>query len=69
MIPDQILQNYGTNVVSAALVLVGSMSGTGEKVLSLFKVFGGGIVELLLAISTEHQSRKRTALALSLIHI
>src|SRR5699024_1379707 len=38
-------------------------SGTDEKVLSLFKVFGGGIVELLLAIGTEYQSRKRTALA------
>ena len=42
--------------MSAALVLVCSMSGTGEKVLSLFKVFGGGIVELLLAIGTEYQS-------------
>lgn len=47
----------------AILVLVGSVSGTDKKVLSLFKVFGGGIVELLLAISTEHQSQKRTALA------
>src|SRR5699024_6756730 len=63
VIPDQILQNYGTNVVSTALVLVGTVSGTDEKVLSLFKVFGGGIVELLIAIGTEYQSRKRTALA------
>lgn len=62
MIPDQIIQNHGTNVVSAALVLVGSMSGTDEKVLPFFKVFGGGIVELLLAIGAEHQSRKRAAL-------
>ena len=40
--------------MSAALVLVGTVGGTDEKDLSLFKVFGGGIVELLLAIGTEY---------------
>lgn len=39
------------------------MGGTDEKVLPLFKVVGGGIVELLLAVGTEHQTRKRTVLA------
>ena len=63
MLPDQILQNNGSDVMPAALVLVGSVRGANEKVLSLLKVVGGGIVELLSAIGTEHQTRKRTALA------
>ena len=63
MFPDHILQNDGTNIVSAALILVGSVRGADEKVLSLFKVVGGGVIELLSAISAEHQTRKRTALA------
>ena len=63
MFPDQILQDHGTNIVTAALVLVGSMGGADKEVLSLFKIVGGGIVELLLAIGTEHQTRKGTALA------
>src|SRR5699024_6627018 len=46
-----------------ALVLVGTVSGTDEKALSLFKAFGGGIVERLIAIGAEYQFRKRTALA------
>ena len=63
MFPDHILQNDGTNIVSAALVLVGSVGGADEKVLPLFKVIGGGVVEFLSAIGAEHQTRKRTALA------
>ena len=46
-----------------ALVLAGSVRGADKKVLPLFKVVGGGVVELLSAIGTEHQTRKRTALA------
>lgn len=61
--PDHILQNDGSDVMPAALVLVGSVRGADEKVLPLFKVVGGGVVELLSAISAEHQARKRTALA------
>ena len=63
MLPDHILQNDGTNIVSAALVLVGSVGGADEKVLSFLKVVSGGVVELLSAIGAEHQTRKRTALA------
>ena len=57
--PDHILQDNGTNVVFAALVLVGTVSGTDKEVLSLLKVVGGGIVELLLAIGTEPQTLQR----------
>ena len=48
--------------LAAALVFVDSVRGADEKVLPLFKVIGG-VVELLSAISAEHQTRKRTALA------
>ena len=46
-----------------ALVPAGSVRGADKKVLVLFKVVGGGEVELLSAIGTEHQTRTRTALA------
>jgi hypothetical protein len=49
--PDHILQNDGSDVMPAALVLVGSVRGADEKVLPLFKVVGGGVVELLTSLS------------------
>ena len=63
--PDQILQNDGSDVMTSALVLVGSVRGADKKVLPLFKIVSGGIVELLSAIGADHRTRKRTALARS----
>lgn len=48
--------------MTAALVLVRAMGGTDKEVLPLLKVVGGGIVELLLAIITEHQTGEHIAL-------
>ena len=63
MIPNHIFQNDGSYVMTAALVLVRSVRGADEEILPLFKIVGDGIIELLSAIGTEHQTRKRTALA------
>jgi len=49
--------------MSAAFVLVRSMSGTDKEVLPFLKVVGGGVVELLFAIITEHQTGEHIALA------
>jgi len=49
--------------LTAALVLVRSMSGTDKEVLPFLKVVGGGVVELLFAIITEHQTGEHIALA------
>jgi hypothetical protein len=65
VLPDQIFQNDGSDVMTTALVLVGSVRGADKKILPLFKIVSGGIVKLLSAIGTEHQTRKRTALARS----
>ena len=46
-----------------ALVLVGSVRGADEEVLPLFKIPGRGILELLLAVGTEHQAGEDAALA------
>ena len=40
--------------MSAALVLVGTMGRADEEVLPLFKIAGGGVVELLLAVVAEY---------------
>ena len=42
--------------MSAALVLVCAMSGTDKEVLPLLEVVSGGVIELLFAIITEHQT-------------
>ena len=49
--------------MSAALVLVDTMGGADEEVLPLFKIAGGGVVELLLAVVAEHQTGEHIALA------
>ena len=42
--------------MSAALVLVGAMGRTDKEVLSFLEVIGGRVIELLIAIITEHQT-------------
>ena len=49
--------------MTAALVPIRAMSGTDEEVLPLFKIAGGGVVELLLAVIAEHQTGEHIALA------
>ncbi len=49
--------------MSAALVLIDTMGGADEEVLPLFKIAGGGVVELLLAVVAEHQTGEHIALA------
>lgn len=39
-----------------ALILVVAMGRADKKVLPLFKMAGGGVIELLLAVGTEHQA-------------
>ena len=50
VLPDDLFQHDSPDIVSAALVLVDSMGGADEEVLSLFKIAGGRVVELLLAV-------------------
>ena len=49
--------------MSAALVLVGTMGRADEEVLPLFKIAGGGVVELLLTVVAEHQTGEHIALS------
>ena len=63
VLPDDLFQHNGTDIMSAALVLVGTMGGADEEVLPLFKIAGGGVVELLLAVVAEHQTGEHIALA------
>ena len=63
MLPDDLFQHNGTDIMSAALVLIDTMGGADEEVLPLFKIAGGGVVELLLAVGAEHKAGKHTALA------
>ena len=63
VLPDDLFQYNGTDIMSAALILGGSVGGTDEEVLSLFKLAGGGVIELLLAVVAEHQAGEHIALA------
>ena len=63
VLPDDLFQHNGTDIMSAALVLVGTMGGADEEVLPLFKIAGGGVVELLLAVVAEHQAGEHIALS------
>ena len=63
MLPDDLFQHNGTDIMSAALVLIDTMGGADEEVLPLFKIAGGGVVELLLAVVAEHQTGEHIALA------
>ena len=62
VLPDDLFQHNSTDIMSAALVLVGTMGGADEEVLPLFKM-AGGVVELLLAVVAEHQAGKHIALS------
>lgn len=48
VLPNDLFQHNGTDIMSAALVLVGTMGRADEEVLPLFKIAGGGVVELVL---------------------
>ena len=61
--PDLLFKHNGTDIMTAALFFVCSMCGTDKEVLSLLKVVGGRVVELLFAIITEHQTREHITLA------
>ena len=63
MLPDDLFQYNGTDIMSAALVLIDTMGGADEEVLPLFKIAGGGVVELLLAVVAEHQTGEHIALS------
>ena len=63
VLPDDLFQHNGTDIMSAALVLIDTMGGADEEVLPLFKIAGGGVVELLLAVAAEHQAGEHIALA------
>ena len=56
VLPDDLFQHNGTDIMSAALVLIDTMGGADEEVLPLFKIAGGRVVELLLAVVAEHQA-------------
>ena len=62
VLPDDLFQHNGTNIMSTALVLVGTMGGADEEVLPLFKIAGGGVVELLLTVVAEYQAGEHIAL-------
>ena len=49
--------------MSATLVLIDTMGGADEEVLPLFKIAGGGVVELLLTVVAEYQAGEHIALA------
>ncbi len=63
VLPDELFQHDSPDIVSAALILVGSVGGADEEVLLLFKVAGGGVVELLLAVVAEYQAGEHIAFA------
>ena len=63
VLPDDLFQHNSTDIMSAALILVGTMGGADKEVLPLFKIAGGGVVELLLAVIAEHQAGKHIALS------
>ena len=63
VLPDDLFQYNGTDIMSAALVLIDTMGGADEEVLPLFKIAGGGVVELLLAVVAEHQTGEHIALS------
>lgn len=63
MLPDLLFKHNGTDIMSATLVFVGAMSGADKEVLSLLKVVGGGVIELLFAVVTEHQAGEHISLA------
>ena len=46
VLPDDLFQHNGTDIMSAALVLVDSMGGADKEVLLLFKIAGGGVATL-----------------------
>ena len=48
--------------MSAALILVGTMGRADEEVLTLFKIAGGGVVELLFALVAEYQAGEHIVL-------
>lgn len=62
MFPDLLFKHNGTNIMSAALVLVHSMGGADEEVLSFFKVVSGGVIWLLLTVVAEHKTGEHIAL-------
>ena len=63
MFPDHTFQGHGTDIMPTTLVLITAMSRADKEVLPLFKVACGRVIELLLAIGTEHQAEEDTALA------
>lgn len=63
MLPDDLFQHNSTDIMSAALVLVGTMGGADKEVLPLFKVAGGGVVELPFTVVAEHQAGEHIALS------
>ena len=44
VLPDDLFQYNSTDIMSAALILVGTMGGADKEVLPLFKIAGGGVV-------------------------
>ena len=62
VLPDELFQHDSPDIMFAALVLAGTMAGADEEVLPLFKIAGGGVVELLLAVVAEHQTGEHIAL-------
>ena len=65
VLPDDLFQHNGTNIMSAALALVDTMGGADEEVLPLFKIAGGGVVEL--RIFGLYQEKRRYSSASSVI--
>ena len=63
VLPDDLFQHNSTDIMSVALVLIGTMGGADEEVLPLFKIAGGGVVELLLAVVAEYQAGEHIALS------
>ena len=63
MFPDLLFKDNGTDIMSAALVLIRAMGRANKEVLPLLKVVGGRVIELLLAIITEHRTGEHIAIA------
>ena len=63
VLPDDLFQHNSADIMSAALILVGTMGRADEEVLPLFKIAGGRVVELLLAVVAEHQAGEHIALS------
>ena len=59
MFPDHILQNNGADEVCGTGAGIAPVAGTHEMILPLFKVAGGAVAHLLMAVGAVYQAREQ----------